>query len=175
MKTIMIYNNPFNWLNPFSDLSWFEPVTYQTPVTESVNETPFEYKLEYSVPGMKKKDLKMKVDNGLLVLEGHHCESDGKLFRKNRNVSESSFYRTTALTEDMDVDNLKAKFKDGVLSVTIPKRKEYVNYREIPVNGNDIAVEEAKVVDAKVVEEKPIHSIMESAKEKFRSFFRKAA
>ena len=124
---------------------------------------------------MKKKDLKMKVENNQLVLEGHHRESDNKLFRKNRSISESSFYRTTVLTEDMDVDNLKAKFKDGVLFVTIPKKKEYINYREIPVNGEEVAVESSNVEDAKVIGEKPIHSFMETAKEKILSIFRKAA
>lgn len=174
MKTIMIYNNPFNWFAPFNEFSWFKPVTYQSPVEESAHTSPFEYKIDYSVPGMRKRDLQMRVDNGQLIIEGHHRESDNKLFRKNRHVLESSFYRTTTLTEDMDVDNLKAKFKDGVLSVIIPKKKEYINYREIPVNGEDPAVESAKVEDAKVIGEKP-HSIVEAAKEKLRSIFRKAA
>ncbi len=170
----MIYNSPFNWFAPFNELSWFEPAVYQSPVEESVHTTPFEYKIDYSVPGMQKRDLKMKIDNGQLILEGHHRESNGKLFRKNRNILESSFYRATALTEDMDVDNLKAKFKDGVLSVTIPKKKEYINYREIPVNGENVAVESAKIEDAKVIGEKT-HSIVKTAKEKLRSIFRKAA
>ncbi len=171
----MIYNNPFNWFAPFYELSWFEPVAYQSPVEEAIHTTPFEYKINYSLPGMRKKDLKMKVDNGQLILEGHHRESDNKLFRKNRRIFESSFYKTTSLTEDMDVDNLKAKFTNGVLSVTIPKKKEYVNYREIPVNGEqEAAIESANVVDAEVFEEKP-HSIVETAKGKLRSIFRKAA
>lgn len=174
MKTIMLFNNPFYWLNPFSELSWFEPISYQVPVDESMTETPFQYKLEFSVPGMKKKDLKMKVENNQLVLEGHHRESDNKLFRKNRRISESSFYRTTVLTEDMDLDNLKAKFKDGVLYVTIPKKQEYINYREIPVNSDEVTVENAKVEDAKVIGDKT-HSIVETAKEKLRSIFQKAA
>lgn len=175
MKSIMISNSPFNWFAPFNELSWFEPVVYQSPVEESVHTTPFEYKIDYSVPGMRKRDLKMKVDNGRLILEGHHRESNNKLFRKNRNVLESSLYRTTTLNEDMDVDKLKAKFKDGVLSVTIPKKKEYINYREIPVSVEDVAIEDAKVEDAKVIGEKPIHSFMETAKEKILSIFRKAA
>lgn len=145
-------------------------MVYQSRADESINTTPFEYKIDYSVPGMRKRDLKMKVDNGKLILEGYHRESNGKLFGKNRNVLESSFYRTTTLTEDMEVDNIKAKFKDGVLSITIPKKKAYINYREIPVSTEEVAVKNTK----KVMGEKT-HAILATAKEKLYSFFRKAA
>ena len=170
MKTMMIYNNPFNWFNPLFGLSMFEPLVYQNPVEESVSETPFRYKIEYTIPGMKKRDLKMRVDNGNLVLEGHHKESDFRLFKKNRSLAVSSFLRTTALSEDMDIDKLRAKFKDGVLTVDIPKKQEYINYREIPVNGTDAEIEEAKVM-----RKKSSPSVMEAAKQKLRSVFCKAA
>lgn len=108
MKTIMLYNNAIPWFNLFPELNLFEPVVNQCPEAECLSETPFGYKIEYSVPGMKKRDLKMRIDNNNLVLDGHQKEYDFKLPGKNSNITGSSFIRTILLTEDMDIERLKA-------------------------------------------------------------------
>ncbi len=73
----------------------------------------------------------------------------------------------------MNMDHIKAKFKNDRLSIQIPKKKEYVNYREIPVGGvggSNIEVEEAQIINDNKNE-----SLFDSAKKRLRSVFRKGA
>ncbi len=170
MRAILIPNNPFNWFSPFNELNWFEPILYQDSIEESVQTTPFEYKIEYSLPGFKKKDLKMRVVNGQLIITGHHRKSGNPFFGKKGNFSESSFSRATVLTDDMDLDKLKAKFKDGVLLVTIPKKQGCISYREIPINRENVQAEDTKAVGSKTRT-----TVMESVKKRFHKIFRSAA
>ncbi len=167
MRAIMTYSNPFSGFSLFPEFNFVSPYIFEDSVKEKLNETSTEYNLEYSVPGMKKKDLKMTVSNGVLTIEGYHKESEGKWFKKNNSFCESSFVRSFALSEDMNIDRIKAKFKNEKLSIQIPKKKEYVDYREIPVGGSNIEVEEAQII-----KENKAESLFDSAKKRLRSVFR---
>ena len=150
MKTLTKYNHISKHFNPFPGLDLFDPFTFSfTPsIDESVKDKPFEYILEYSIPGIKKRNLKTRIENNHLVIEGKERKSSKKFFGKEKTISESSFYRTFLLSEDMDTNRIKAKLTKGVLKITIPKKKEFINYREIPVSGND-SIEEARIADSK--------------------------
>ena len=75
------------------------------------------------IPGLNKKQLNVEVEEGILTISGdkHNTfENDGaKVLRKE--LKQSSFKRSFELGELLDGDNISAKFKDGVLSVSIPK------------------------------------------------------
>ena len=75
------------------------------------------------IPGLDKKQLNVDVEEGILTISGdkHSAfESDGaKILRKE--LKESSFKRSFELGELLDGDSIKANFKDGVLSIEIPK------------------------------------------------------
>ena len=75
------------------------------------------------IPGLDKKQLNVEVEEGILTISGdkHNTfENDGaKVLRKE--LKQSSFKRSFELGELLDGDNISAKFKDGVLSVSIPK------------------------------------------------------
>ena len=75
------------------------------------------------IPGLNKKQLNVDVEEGILTISGdkHSAfESDGaKVLRKE--LKESSFRRSFELGELLDGDNIVANFKDGILSVSIPK------------------------------------------------------
>lgn len=168
----MFYNNPFTWPGPlpFSEIHLFGPVTHTcpSPIQGYVEEGPSGYKIQYSVPGMNKKGIRAKIDNGKLVVEGHQKGRSSKLFGKDNNWTETLFAKVVALTEDMDVDNLKAKFKSGTLTIEIPKMKGFIQYREIPVRGSDVTGE------AKTVESHKTTNIFESAKSRLQTIFNKS-
>ncbi len=170
MRAIMTYSNPFSEFSLFPELGMVSPYIFEGSVQEKLNETSTEYQLEYSVPGMKKKDLKMTVSNGVLTIEGYHKESEGKWFKKYNGYCESSFSRSFVLSDDMNIDRIKAKFKNDKLSIRIPKKKEHVDYREIPVGGRNIEVEEAQII-----KDNKSESLSETAKQKLRSVFRLGA
>ena len=75
------------------------------------------------IPGLNKKQLNVEVEEGILTISGdkHNTfEDDGaKVLR--RELKQSSFKRSFELGEQLDGDNIDASFKDGVLSVSIPK------------------------------------------------------
>ena len=75
------------------------------------------------IPGLNKKQLNVDVEDGVLTIAGDKhstFENDGaKVVR--RELKQSSFKRAFELGEMLDGDNIIANFKDGILSVSIPK------------------------------------------------------
>ena len=127
-----------NFLTPF-DKMFDQIVATQFPdITKSVGVTPYQgsaypkvnvYEYEDKVgivaeiPGLDKKQLEVSVEEGVLTISGdkHSAfENEGaKVLR--RELKQSSFKRSFELGEQLDGDNINANFKDGVLSVSIPK------------------------------------------------------
>ena len=75
------------------------------------------------IPGLDKKDLKIDIEEGILHISGDKhglFKDDGaKVLRKE--LKHSSFKRSFELGELLDGDKIKASFKDGLLSIDIPK------------------------------------------------------
>ena len=75
------------------------------------------------IPGLNKKQLDVAVEDGVLTISGdkHSAfEDDGaKVIR--RELKQSSFKRSFELGDMLDGENVSANFKDGILSVSIPK------------------------------------------------------
>ena len=75
------------------------------------------------IPGLDKSQLDVEVEDGVLTISGDKHgkwdEDGGKVIR--RELKSSSFKRSFQLGELLDGDNIKANFKDGVLSISVPK------------------------------------------------------
>ena len=75
------------------------------------------------IPGLDKKDLKIELEDGILIISGdkHGLFDDegAKVIRKE--LKHSSFKRSFELGEQLNGDKIKASFKDGLLSIAIPK------------------------------------------------------
>ena len=75
------------------------------------------------IPGLKKDQLNIEVEDGVLTVSGDKhriTEDDGaKILR--RELKSSSFKRSFQLGELLDGEGVKANFKDGILSISIPK------------------------------------------------------
>jgi HSP20 family protein len=75
------------------------------------------------IPGLDKKDLKIEVEDGKLTISGDKHGTfdvkDAKVIR--RELKQSSFKRQFELGDLLDGDKIKANFKDGLLSIDIPK------------------------------------------------------
>jgi len=102
--------------------------------------------LEADLPGMKPEEFKLSIENFKLTLSGERrFEKEAKQdnwHRVERNYG--SFTRTFSLPSTVNVDAVKADFRDGVLTVTLPKREE-VKARQIQV---EIKSEGGKTVTA---------------------------
>ena len=105
-----------------------------------VQETDTDYELEIDLPGFKKDQINVKLEEGYMTIsaaKGHDTEKKdkhGKIIRQERysGAMQRSFY----VGEGVKVEDVKAKFEDGVLRLTIPKNE----LKELPGN-NTIAIE----------------------------------
>ena len=75
------------------------------------------------IPGLNKKQLNVEVEDGILTISGdkHSTFEDEGAKVLRRELKQSSFKRSFELGEQLDGENIDANFKDGVLSVSIPK------------------------------------------------------
>ncbi|MCC6747812.1 MAG: Hsp20/alpha crystallin family protein [Deltaproteobacteria bacterium] len=101
-----------------------------------LEEHPDRFVLKADLPGMSEKEIEVKLDEGRLVLTGkrefaQEEKHEGMLYRERRS---GSFCRTVTLGEAVDVTGIEATYKDGVLTVVLPKRPE-VQPRTIPVKA----------------------------------------
>ena len=91
-----------------------------------ISESDKEYKVEVELPGLDKKNLNVTVDNGRLHISGERQEEqkDEKENYLRLERSYGSFSRTLQLPATIDEDKAEADYKDGVLTVRLPKNAE---------------------------------------------------
>ena len=89
-------------------------------------ETENEYKLQMDLPGLKKEDVKITFQNRQISISGErstvNSEDKGTYHRSERRFGK--FYRAFTLPEGIKESAIEAEFKDGQLTVTIPKAEE---------------------------------------------------
>ena len=94
----------------------------------NVKETDDEFLIEVAAPGMKKDDFKINYDNGRLSisseLKNETEEKDGEKVTRHE-FCYSSFQRSFSVSETaVMADQISAKYKDGILNISLPKRDE---------------------------------------------------
>ena len=93
-----------------------------------IKENDNNFELEIDLPGFKKDDIKMSIDDGYLTInakqEDNKDEKDkhGKYVRRERYFGECS--RSFYVGDDIKEEDIKAKYKNGTLRVEIPKKEE---------------------------------------------------
>lgn len=94
----------------------------------NIKETEDDFKVEVAVPGKKKSDFNIELDQNVLTIstedktEKEETSEDGRYTRKEFNYS--SFKRAFTLPDTVEEDKIKAVYKEGVLNITVPKREE---------------------------------------------------
>ena len=76
------------------------------------------------IPGLDKKNVSVEVEDQVLIISGdkHGFDADGGKCI-TRELKQSSFKRSFNLGEHLDGDNVGASFKDGLLSISVPKKE----------------------------------------------------
>jgi HSP20 family protein len=88
-----------------------------------ISETDAAYLIKGEIPGVKKEDVKVTIENGMLTIRGERKqekEEKGKKFHRVE-CSYGSFMRSFQVPDDADEDSVKAEFKGGMLNITLPK------------------------------------------------------
>jgi len=124
--------------NGFDTPSMFGRMTSRTGAWPSVefSENDKEIRVVAEVPGLDDNDVEVLLEDGVLTLRG---EKKSESEDKDRQFSEryyGRFERRLALGREVDEDKVAATFKNGVLTVTLPKtEKAQANAKRITINS----------------------------------------
>jgi len=103
----------------------------------NVVDNPDDYQVELAAPGVKKDDFKVDVDDRLLTIS---CETKTESEEKEKNYtrrefSSKSFKRQFTVPNNVDLEDVSAKYEDGVLRLTLKKiNKEEPKKREVLIS-----------------------------------------
>ena len=115
-------------MNEFFRPDWFGGMETLNTTLPAVNikENEKDFELELAIPGFKKEDFNIEVDENILTISSEvtsENESKESNYTK-REFSYTSFKRAFTLPETVDEDNINANYESGILRLTLPKRKE---------------------------------------------------
>jgi HSP20 family protein len=94
--------------------------------TVDISETDGEYLIKAELPEVKKEDVKVTLEDGVLTLSGERRQEKEEKHAKYHRMERSygSFVRSFSLPEVIDESKVKAEYKDGVLSLHLPKSEK---------------------------------------------------
>jgi HSP20 family protein len=128
------YSNFPTMMNLFDDLFYRDiPTVFSSNFSEGISmpkvnikEGDDSFVIEMAVPGMKKSDFEINLDNNTLSIsakvESEANETENGFVR--REFGYTSFNRNFTLPETVDDSKIDAKYSEGILSINIPKREE---------------------------------------------------
>lgn len=123
-------NWPFSVPSLFDDDFWpvFTTRTSSMPAV-NIKEDEKKFTLELAVPGMDKKDLKIDINEDVLTIssETKDEKEESRDGYRRKEFSYSSFCRSFQIPENINQDKIEANYKDGILTVVLPKVEEEKN------------------------------------------------
>jgi HSP20 family protein len=93
-----------------------------------ISETEKQFELSVELPGMKKEDISIDLENGRLTISGERKFENNENGKNYHRVESrfGSFTRTFHLPDSIDEDTISAKYADGILNITIDKSEDKV-------------------------------------------------
>jgi len=113
-----------NWL--YSPLSSWRATGATLPAA-NIRETNEDFRIEIATPGMKRDDFKVALDHNVLTVsyDGNEQTSQEQPAYSHREFNYQAFQRSFALPEQkIQGDKIEARYTDGILYITVPKREE---------------------------------------------------
>jgi len=103
----------------------FPESTMKVPAV-NITEEKNQYLLSLAAPGLKKDDFRINIDSNVLTISSEKEESSEEKDKKfsRKEYSYSSFSRSFTLQEEINQEKIDAKYEDGVLKISLPRRQE---------------------------------------------------
>lgn len=133
MMSIIRKDNTNYGLGLFDD--WFRDFFPMSVTRESkfwmrtdIREEDNQYVLDMDVPGFRKEDIKISIENGYLTVEAtqeqstEDQEKEGNYLRRERVYGQCT--RSFYVGENLRMENIKANYNNGTLNIQIPKKRE---------------------------------------------------
>lgn len=126
MNGLTLYGtSPFDLIDQMFSSYDFNTAQCRTPAID-VRDEDKRYVIEAELPGLSEKDIKLELTQSTLTLstaeKAEKEEKDEKGRWLYRGRREFQFSRAFSLPENVDVEKIEAKFRDGILSIALPKK-----------------------------------------------------
>ena len=93
-------------------------------VNSTENNDSFE--IDLAVPGMKKDDFTIELNDKILLISSDNINDDQNEKTRLNEFNYSSFQRSFRVPESVELDKIKANYKNGILKIKLPKRKDSI-------------------------------------------------
>jgi HSP20 family protein len=113
--------------DPFHEMDNFFTSSTVSPFSTDIKDTGDAFLLEAELPGFKKEDIKLDVENDVLTISAERTEE--KKEDKHSFIKRERFYGSFSRSFDVsgvNVDGITASYTDGVLTLTMPKKQELI-------------------------------------------------
>ena len=123
-------NRNFAAYDPFKEMEDFEKRFFGKALPAfktDIKETDNAYILEADLPGFAKEEIRAEIKDGILTVYAEHKESKEEKGEKDRYIKRERSYGSYARSFDISgikVDQITAAYKDGVLTLNLPKEEE---------------------------------------------------
>ena len=98
---------------------------HSVPSVNSV-ENNDSFEIDLAVPGMKKDDFTIELNDKILVISSDNSDHDQNEGTRLNEFNYSSFQRSFRVPESVELDKIKANYKNGILKIKLPKRKDSI-------------------------------------------------
>ena len=131
--TLLKLNNPKNPMQLFNDymddffgndLMMRTSKMYSAVPPVNVKETNSNFQLELAVPGKKKEDFKITLNENMLTISSEFVKSEEEKNEKftRKEFIQSSFSRTFTLPDNVNASEIGAEYNNGILKIVLPKQ-----------------------------------------------------
>ena len=100
--------------------------SHSVPSVNSV-ENNDSFEIDLAVPGMKKEDFTIELNDNVLVISSETSNTMENDKMRLNEFNFSSFQRSFRVPDSVDLDKIKASYKNGILKIKLPKRKESIS------------------------------------------------
>lgn len=128
---IVKYNNNNNFpslMNEFFNEDFgmnFVNRNHSIPSVNSI-ENNDSFEIDLAVPGMKKDDFKIELIDKVLIISSENSNSIENDNMRLNEFNYSSFQRSFRIPESVELDKIKANYKNGILKIKLPKKKDSI-------------------------------------------------
>ena len=130
---LLVPRKKYDFFDDFFKDPFFE-IQESNVMKTDIKENKNNYELVMDLPGYDKKDIKMHIEDGYLIINAstkndvEDKDKNGKYVRKERYFGECS--RSFYVGDDIKEEDIKAEFKNGTLNIEIPKKEEIEQKKE---------------------------------------------